>query len=95
MFLRRQLRQENPRSALRNEVMNAQIKIRRRKPSPGTARSLPASQVEPEPIDDQPDGPVAPTRSDMQRADERGVGSIESLPPDDPASDVAGFVEPK
>ncbi len=30
----------------------------------------------------------------MQGADERKVGSIESLPPADPAANVAGFVEP-
>ena len=74
--------------------MNDAIKTRGRKRRPGKARSLPALPVEPEPIDDQPDGPAGPPRSDMQRADERRVGSIESLPPPDPAFDVAGFVEP-
>ena len=75
-------------------MMNTQIKPQRRKRRSGTTPSLPALQVEPEPTDDQPDGPAGPPRSDMQRADERRVGSIESLPPPDPASDVAGFVEP-
>ena len=75
--------------------MNTQIKTRRRKRRPGTAPGLPASQVEPEPTDDQPDGAAAPPRSDMQRADERRVGSIEALAPADPASDVAGFIEPE
>lgn len=58
------------------------------------APSSPASQGEPEAIDDQPDGPAVPPRSGMQRVDERKVGSVESLPPPDPAADVAGFVEP-
>ena len=74
--------------------MNKQIKTRRRVRRRAAAPSPPASQGESEAIDDQPDGPALPPRSGMQRVDERKVGSVESLPPADPAADVAGFVEP-
>ncbi|MFZ2652519.1 MAG: hypothetical protein WA210_20655 [Burkholderiaceae bacterium] len=40
-----------------------------------------------------PDGPARPPRIDIERTDDAKLGSIQALPPAEPVSGVAGFVE--
>jgi hypothetical protein len=58
-----------------------------------------------EQIMERPDAPDWPTpgrsaktcepgQTDIERADERKVGSVETVPQADPAAGVAGFIEP-
>lgn len=84
------------------------IKLRRNKRRPATAGGVPVTTDEYDGLVGQAEHPDAlahgrtgqfdevpgSAQTDMQRADERKVGSIEALPQAGPDDDIPGFLEP-